>query len=232
MRWPGGGSGGNASSRCRATSTASRWRRSRRDRDGAPPVSARRSRRAARSAMLAGLHQAEMALGQRSVSSRGSAPRTGTSERGDGVGDQHPVAFAADAVEHDAGDADGRVVTPQSRAPPPPPICACAGDVEHQQHRQAESARRGRRSRRERPGGPGTPSNRPMTPSITRISASRAASRRERVEQRRRHRPAVEIDARRAGRGGVERGIDVVRAGLGRPHRDAAPRAAPPAARA
>ena len=43
------------------------------------------------------------------------------------------------------------------------------------------------------------------------ISASAAACRGQRVEQRRRHRPAVEIDAGQAGRGGVEAGVDVVR---------------------
>ena len=40
----------------------------------------------------------------------------------------------------------------------------------------------------------------------------------QRVEQRARHRPAVEIDARRAGRRGMERRIDIVRPGLGGAH--------------
>ena len=39
----------------------------------------------------------------------------------------------------------------------------------------------------------------------------------------RRHRPAVEIEALGAGRGGMERRIDVVGTGLRRPHRDALP---------
>ena len=61
---------------------------------------------------------------------------------------------------------------------------------------------------------------------MTRSSAACAASAGKRVQQRRRHRPAVEIDARGPGRGGMEGRIDVVRPGLGGADRDAAPLAA------
>ena len=93
-----------------------------------------------------------------------------------------------------------------------------AGDVEHQQHRQAVAAARGRPPRRSGPGcrgcrrtGPWRFRRRPDR----RRSPPRAASA---VEQGRRHRPAVEIDAGRAGRRGVEAGIDVVRPGLRAAH--------------
>src|SRR5215472_11080503 len=41
---------------------------------------------------------------------------------------------------------------------------------------------------------------------------------RQRVEQARRHRPGIQINARRAARGAVERRIDVIRPGLGGAH--------------
>ena len=44
----------------------------------------------------------------------------------------------------------------------------------------------------------------------------------ERVEERFRHRPAIEIDARRAGHRGMERRIDVIGPGFCRAHHDAA----------
>ncbi len=45
----------------------------------------------------------------------------------------------------------------------------------------------------------------------------------ERIEQRRRHGPAVEIEARSAGRGFMEGGVDIVGAGLGALHGKPAP---------
>ncbi len=42
--------------------------------------------------------------------------------------------------------------------------------------------------------------------------------RRQGIEQRARHRPAIEIDARRAGGGGMKRRVDVIRSGFRRAH--------------
>ena len=133
--------------------------------------------------MLAGLHQAEMALGQcqRLVARQRADDRH--AQRGDGVGDQRAVAFAADTVEHDTGDAHGRVV---------------GGKAAHHRCRRLRLAAKRRapgapadaKARREvggraaAPGQSGMPSNRPMTPSITSSSASLAAPIAKTVEQR------------------------------------------------
>ena len=87
--------------------------------------------------MLAGLHEAEMALRQ---SERGLARHRAedrNAEPGDGVGDQRAVPFAGDAIEDDAGNAHGGIVRRKAphhgrrrlRLP---------RDVEHQHDRQAE----------------------------------------------------------------------------------------------
>ena len=172
--------------------------------------------------VLAGLHQAEMALGQcQGLVARQRADHRHV-QRGDGVGHQHPVPFAADTVEHDTGDADRGVVTRKAAHHRCRRLCL-RGDVEHQEHRQTKA--RGEVGGRARAAGQSRHAVEQPHDAFDHqdLGVARRIGR-ERIEQRRRHRPAVEIDARRAGRGGMERGIDVVRACLGGPHRDAAPR--------
>ena len=109
-------------------------------------MSASRSRCRARSGVLAGLHQPEMALRQRQrgVAQDGADDRN--AERLDGVGRQPPVPLAAQPVEHDAGDPHVAVVGGKALGDRGGRL-RLAGDVEHQQHRQAVEARQvGRRA--------------------------------------------------------------------------------------
>jgi len=57
-----------------------------------------------------GLHEAEMALRQRQRRIAGQGAEYGNAARGNGVGDEHAVAFAGDAVQDHAGDLHRRVV--------------------------------------------------------------------------------------------------------------------------
>ncbi len=59
---------------------------------------------------LLGLHEAEMALGQRNVRLAGQGAEHGQAESFDRLGRETPVPFAADLVDDDAGDADARIV--------------------------------------------------------------------------------------------------------------------------
>ncbi len=127
----------------------------------------------------------------------------------------------ADAVEDDAGDAHGRIVRGKAahhgrrrlRLP---------RHVEHQHDRQDRNARRDRRSRRA-----GRRRRRAVEQAHDAFDDENigvvGGLRGERIEQCRRHRPGIEIDARRAGGGGMERRIDVIGPGFRRAHRDAAP---------
>ena len=107
--------------------------------------------------------------------------------------------------------------------------CACRATSSTSTTGRPKCAARSAPSRRAARLAPATPSNRPMTPSITNeiraVGSPRAG---ERVEKSSRHRPAIEIDARRAGDRGMESRIDVIRPGFRRAHDDATPRAAPP----
>ena len=74
-----------------------------------------------------------------------------------------------------------------------------AGHVQHQQHRQAAAAPRGRPPRRCGRAARRSPSNSPIADSTTSSVAPPAApSAASAVEQRRRHGPAIEVDARGA----------------------------------
>ncbi len=97
-----------------------------------------------------------------------------------------------------------------------------AGHIEHEQHRQAEPRGEvGGRAAAARRAGDAVEQAHDAFDDEN-LGALRGLAN-ERVEQRRRHRPAVEIDARRAGRRRVEGGIDIVRPRLCRAHGDAAP---------
>ena len=90
--------------------------------------------------MLAGLHQAEMPLRQRQRRVAHDRADHRQAERLDRVAGQPPVPFAADAVEHDAGDPHRRIVGGKALGDGRRRL-RLAGDVEHQQHRQAVEPR-------------------------------------------------------------------------------------------
>ena len=90
------------------------------------------------------------------------------------------------------------------------PAATAAADCDCPDTSRMSSTGRPRRAARseaapERPGVPGTPSNSPIAPSITSTSALCVRVGDQRVDQRRRHRPGVEIDALGARRRGMER---------------------------
>ena len=172
--------------------------------------------------VLARLHQAEMALGQRQrrVAQDGADHRH--ADRGDGVGGQAPMPLAADAVEHDAGDADAGIVAGKALA-----TAAAVCDWPE----TSSTSRTGRRSRRARSAAA------PDAAGLARNAVEQAhgalddhqvgAAGRfggERVEQGGGIAQLSRLKPGRAGRGGVEAGIDVVGAGFGAAHRDAAAR--------
>ena len=113
--------------------------------------------------MFAGLDETEMALRQRQRVSRGSAPSTGISSARDCLGNERAMAFAADAIEDDAGDAHGRIVRAKTahdrgcrlRLP---------RHVEHQHDRQAKMRGEigGGAAAAGRSGAAAAPSNRPI----------------------------------------------------------------------
>ena len=171
--------------------------------------------------MFAGLHETEMALGQcqRRLARHGAEDLY--AERRDGVGDDDAMAFTGDAIEDHAGDAHGRIVggkTPHHGRR----RLRLARHIEHEQHRQLEM--RGKiGGRAALPGGTVGAVEQPHDAFDQENIGAGCGLRRHGVEQRVRHRPGIEIDARRGGRRGMERRIDIVGSGLGRAHGDAAP---------
>ena len=177
-------------------------------------------------AVFAGLNEAEVALGQGQRGLARQRAEDGNIEHGDGVGDERAVAFAADAVEDHARDVHRRIVrgkaSHQGRG-----RLRLPRDIEHEQDRQAKMRSEvGRRA---------------TLPGCCRGAVEQAhdafdhddigAVRRlrgERVEKFARHRPAIQIDARRTGDGGVERRIDVIGSRFRRAHDRARAAAAPP----
>ena len=73
-------------------------------------------------AMLGGLHQAEMALGQRERSVARDRAENRNVERGDRLRHEPHMPLAADAVQHDPADPHLADRARRSRAPKPPPI--------------------------------------------------------------------------------------------------------------
>ncbi len=130
------------------------------------------------------------------------------------------MPFAGDAIEYDASDLHGGIVCRKSshqgrrrlRLP---------RNVKHQYHRQAKI-----RSKvcggATPPVGAGGPVEQAHDALDHQDVRALGCLRGKRIEQGRRHGPAIEVDARRADRRGVERGVDVIGAGFGRSHGDPA----------
>ena len=172
--------------------------------------------------VLAGLHQAEMAFRHRQRRIARHRAEHRHSRCGHGIGDEPAMALAADPVEHDAGDAHGRVVGGDA-AHHRGRRLRLAGHIEHEQHRQAEARARDRRWRRGGPAAPAMPSNRPMTPSMTKISAAAAASRASASSSAGAIAQLSRLTLGAPVAAAWKAGIDIVRPRLGRAHRDAAP---------
>ncbi len=170
--------------------------------------------------MFAGLHQAEMALGQSECGLASQRAEDGNIERSDGVRDQRAMPFAADAVQDHAGDAHARVVRREAAN-------QRGRRLRLPRHVDDEDDRQGK-LRGEVGGGAAAAGRRrgAVEQAHDALDHQRVGAgggvHGEAVEERRRHRPAVEIDARRAGHRGMKRRIDVIRPGLGRAHGDAA----------
>ena len=147
---------------------------------------------------------------------RRTAPDHRQAERLDRRAAQPLVALARHLVQHDAGDAHPGIVAGEAAGDRRHRL-RLPRDVEHQEHRHAPGAREvGRRpAPPRRRGHPVEEPHRALDDEDVRLRLRRG----EVAEEGRRHRPAVEVDPRRAGRRGMERRVDVVRPRL-RPAHD------------
>ena len=191
MRWPGGG---KPSRRRLDELGGPRAVADRVEIDGLPPAHRRRRRaapRCRRSRPPAPGRDAVRA--RRSAASLADAAEQLDADPVEGRPDHREMPRARDAVEDHAGDADivAEVGAAQRRPRPP----SRSGPSRRAPARPASRATPPRSDVAPRPP---APSNRPITPSVTTRSAGWRATRSR--QQRRRHRPAVEIEARPARR--------------------------------
>src|SRR5262249_61585474 len=84
------------------------------------------------------LYQPEMAFGQRKICIAGERAEDWNAERGNGFANEQAMTFAADAIEHHAGDANGGIVGREA-ADERSGRLRLARDVEDEQHRQSET---------------------------------------------------------------------------------------------
>jgi len=171
-------------------------------------------------AVLPGLDQAEMAFRQSERRIARNGANDGHTQFGNGVGDHLMVSRAADAIEHNAGNANIRIVGGKA-AHHGRSRLRLGRDIEHQQHRQFQprgKVRRGAATAGDA-GHAVEQAHGAFNDEDFRVTRGIGH---QRIDQRRRHRPAVEIDAASAGCGGVERAIDVIGPGFRRAHRHAA----------
>jgi len=168
--------------------------------------------------VLARLNEPEMPFGQGQRFIAGNDAEHRHARGLHGFRHQDAMALAADAVEQNAGDAH-RVIVRAKAARHRGGGLRLAGDVENEQHGKMEA--RGEIGRcaapSPRPGKPVEQAKHAFDHEHLRI-ARRLCS--KRVEKVGRHRPAVEIDARAAGRRGMEGGIDVIGARFRRADRN------------
>ena len=161
---------------------------------------------------LAGLHEAEMALGQRDLVVSGQRAENRDPHRLDRVDDEPAMALAADAIDDDAGDAEPRVVRSAALDHRRRRL-RLARDVEDEQDRHAErggDVGRGAAA-------PALRRNAVEQPHRGFAERELAFGRRlggKRGEQLGRHGPGIEIDALAPRRRGVEGRIDIIGAGL------------------
>ena len=184
-------------------------------------MSARCSSRAARFACSAACTRPRWRSGSASEASRGMAPSTGMSRAAIASATSRTMPLAADAVQHHPADPHVTLVGGEAahhgrrrlRLP---------GDVDDQQHRQAEPRGEvGRRAGPERRRGDAVEQAHGALDDEE--VGMRGVLGHQRIDQRRRHGPAVEIEARPPGGRGMKARVDIVGPDLGRLHHDAAP---------
>ncbi len=171
--------------------------------------------------MLAGLHQAEMALRQSKRRLARHRAEHRDAEGNNRIRDQRAVLLAGDAIEDDSGDANGRIVRGKTaydgrrrlRLP---------RYVEHKHDREREMCGkvRGRAALPRHAAGAVEQTHHAFDDEKIRIIGRLP---RQGIEQRGRHGPAVEIDARCADHSRVKCRVDVIRTGLCRAQFEAAP---------
>ena len=171
--------------------------------------------------VLRGLHQAEMALGQRERSVARNRAENRNVERGNRLRHEPHMPLAADAVQHHPADPYVTIMRSeaahQSRR-----RLRLPGDVDDEQHRQAKPRGKiGRRSGPKRRGGNAV--EQAHGPLDDEKIGMRGVLCDQRIDQRWRHGPAVEIEAWPRGCRRVEARVDIVGPDLGRLHDDPAP---------
>src|SRR6516165_7362732 len=169
--------------------------------------------------MLARLDEAEVPLRQHDMFLARQRAEDTNAELCDCIGHQRAMAITPHAVEHDARDADVGIVRQES-----PHHCRrglrLSLHVEDQHDRQREP-------RCEVGGGAGAAARpryaieQPHDAYDHQQLAIARGFADERVEQRGRHRPRVEVEPLYPGGGGMKRRIDIVGARFRRPYRDA-----------
>ena len=169
--------------------------------------------------MLGGLDKAEVPLGQADGVVARQRAHDRHAELRDRIGHQQAMAVAADAVEHDARDTDVGIVRTEA------PHHRRRGlrlrrYVEHEQHRKSKSGGEiGGRA------GAATRTRHAVEQPHDAFDDQQLAMSRgfgqQPVEERRRHRPGIEIESAGAGGRGMKGRIDVIGAGLGGAHGDA-----------
>ena len=168
--------------------------------------------------MLAGLDKAEVPLGQADGVVARQRAHDRYAELRDRIGHQPAMALAPDAVEHDAADADCRIVRTE------PPHHRGRGlrlrrYVEHEQHGESKSG--GEVSRRAGAAArTGHAVEQPHDAFDDQQFAVPGGLGEEPVEERGRHCPGIEIETTDAGGCGMKGRIDVIGAGLGGAHGD------------
>ena len=199
MRWPGGGSAAGRPMADGELENGAAWPMMRVEIDVALGGVGETLDQRVEIGMLAGLHEAEMPLRQRERRHRAAARRA--PECRAPRWRRRPARrwrSLRDPVEDDAGDAHRRIVRGKA-AHDRGRRLRLPRHVEHQHDRQAEMARRDRRWRRAGRAAGGAVEQAHDAFDHDEVGAVGGVGG-ERIEQVARHRPAVEIDARRAGR--------------------------------
>ena len=169
--------------------------------------------------MLGGLNKAEVPLGQTDGVVARQRAHDRHAELRDRIGHQQAMAVAADAVEHDTRDTDVGIVRTEA------PHHRRRGlrlrrYVEHEQHRKSKPGGEiGGRS------GATTRTRHAVEQPHDAFDDQQFAMSRgfgqQPVQERRRHRPGIEIESAGTGGRGMKCRIDVIGAGLGGAHGDA-----------
>ena len=158
---------------------------------------------------LAGLHKAQMPLGQAHLPVARNGAEHRHARAGNGVGYEAPVPLAADLVENDACNADARIIT-QAALHDGAGGLRLAAHIQHQQHRPA----RGRRNIHRRAAasfGRGHAIEEPHQPLAEREVRALPRLHCQRGQQGGLHGPGVQIEAGAARRHPMKGRVDIIR---------------------